>query len=126
MSYVFYNPNPRNQKVGDCSVRAVCRATDSDWEETYLRLCAEGLIYCDMPSANYVWGMYLRKCGFRQKMIDNVCPDCTTVAQFAEEHPDGIYVLACQNHVVTADNGCYFDSWDSGDEIVLYFFEKEI
>lgn len=125
MSYVYFNDNPRNAKVGDCSVRAVGKATGKSWEEAYLGLCSEGLIYADMPSANYVWGMYLRKFGFKQKMIDSVCPRCTTVSEFADEHPNGCYVLACQSHVVTCLNGNYYDSWDSGGEVVLYYFEKE-
>lgn len=126
MSYIHFNNNPRNAKVGDCSVRAVSKATGKSWEDAYVGLCSEGLIYADMPSANYVWGMYLRKYGFVQKMIDSVCPRCTTVSQFAEEHPYGCYVLTCQSHVVTCIDGDYYDSWDSGDEIVLYYFEKEI
>ena len=125
MAYVYFNPNPRGAKVGDCSVRAICKATDKSWEDSYIGLCAEGLIYADMPSSNYVWGMYLRRFGFNQKMIDSVCPRCTTVSEFAEEHPKGCYVLTCQSHVVTCKDGCFFDSWDSGNEIVLYYFEKE-
>jgi len=125
MAYVYFNDNPRNQRVGDCSVRAVSKATGKDWEESYLGLCSEGLIYADMPSSNYVWGMFLRKYGYVQKTIESVCPRCTTVAQFADEHPKGAYVLTCQSHVVTCIDGNYYDSWDSGDEIVLYYFEKE-
>lgn len=126
MPYMFFNPNPHNQRVGDCSVRAVSKAIGKDWEDTYVGLCSEGLFYSDMPSSNYVWGMYLRQYGFVQKMIPSICPRCITVAQFAEDHPHGRYVLACQNHVVTVIDGDYFDTWDSGEEIVLYYYEKEI
>lgn len=125
MSYVYFNPNPYNQRVGDCAVRAVAKAIGKDWEDAYIGLCAEGLMYKDMPSSNYVWGMYLRKYGFEQKMIPSICPNCMTVARFAEEHPTGRYVLACQNHIVAVDSGCYWDSWDSGSEIILYYFERE-
>lgn len=126
MSYKYFNPNPYNQRVGDCAVRAICKALGKDWEDAYIALCAEGLNYKDMPSSNYVWGMYLRKYGFEQKMIPSICPNCITVEKFAEEHPTGRYVLACQNHTVAVDSGCYWDSWDSGNEIVLYFYEKEM
>lgn len=125
MAFVYYNPNPKNQRVGDCAIRAISKAVGKEWEEAYIALCTEGLFYSDMPSANYVWGMFLRKYGFTQKSIDSICPRCTTVAQFADEHPNGCYVLTCQSHVVTVKDGCYFDSWDSGDEVILYYFEKE-
>ena len=125
MAYVFYNPNPKNQRVGDCAVRAVSKAIGKDWTDTYIGLCSEGLALRDMPSANLVWGMYLRKFGFEEHMIPSICPDCTTVKRFAKDHPRGRYVLACQNHTVCVINGDYFDSWDSGDEVILYYFTKE-
>lgn len=126
MPYVFYNPNPSSQRVGDCSVRALCKALGKEWDDCYVGLCAEGLLYHDMPSANYVWGMYLRKYGFEQKMIPSICPECTTVSRFADTHRNGRYVLACQNHVVTVVDGDYYDSWDSGNEVVLYYWQKEM
>ena len=125
MAYKAFNNNPRGQRVGDCAVRAISKALGKDWEDAYISLCSEGLMYGDMPSANYVWGMYLRKYGFEQKMISSICPHCTTVSKFAKDHPTGIYVLACQNHVVCVDSGNWYDSWDSSDEIVLYYFEKQ-
>jgi len=121
-----FNNNPFNGKVGDCSVRAVSVALNKDWEDAYISLCAEGLFYHDMPSSNYVWGMYLKNNGFLQKTIPNICPDCITVSQFAEDNPEGVFVLTTQNHVVTVINGNYYDTWDSGNEVVLYYFEKEI
>lgn len=125
MAFVYFNPNPNNARVGDCAVRAICKAVGQYWKEAYIGLCSEGLVFKDMPSANYVWGMYLRKYGFSEHMISSICPNCVTVAQFAEEHPEGRYVLATQNHVVAVVNGDYYDTWDSGNEIVLYFYKKE-
>jgi len=126
MAYVFYNPNPMNNRVGDCSVRAISKALNTDWTTAYVGLSAEGLAVFDMPSANYVWGLYLRKHGFKEHMVPSVCPNCITVSQFANEHPNGIYVLATQNHVVCVQDGNIYDSWDSSDEVVLYYFAKEI
>ena len=126
MPYVFFNNNPKNARVGDCSVRAVSKAIGQSWQDAYIGLCAEGLAYKDMPSANYVWGMYLKKYGFEEHMISSICPNCVTVSQFAKDHSNGRYVLACQNHVVTVIDGDYFDTWDSGNEIVLYYYKKEI
>ena len=115
MAYVFFNPNPKNARVGDCAVRAVAKAIGQDWKDAYIGLCSEGLAFKDMPSANYVWGMYLQRYGFEEHMISSICPQCVTVAQFAENHPKGRYVLATQNHVVAVVNGDYFDTWDSGN-----------
>ncbi len=125
MAYKFYNPNPRNQRVGDCAVRALCKALGKDWEDVYISLCAEGLFYNDMPSSDYVWGMLLRKYGFEQKSIPSICPKCETVETFANQHPIGRFVVKTQSHVVAVVDGDYYDSWNSGEEVVLYFWQKE-
>lgn len=111
--------------MGDCTVRALCAATGASWEETYLDLCAEGLRRGDMPSANQVWGAYLRRKGFRRRALPDNCPDCYTVADFAQEHPRGLYVLAIGGHVVTVRDGKWLDSWDSGGEVPAYYWIKE-
>ena len=123
MADVFYNPNPTNQRVGDCAVRALSKALGKEWEDTYVGLAAEGLYYHDMPSSDYVWGMFLRKYGFEQKGIPSICPQCTTIKKFAEDHPTGRYVVKAQNHTVAVVDGNYYDSWDSGDEIALFYWE---
>ena len=91
MPYRFYNPNPSNIRVGDCVIRALSKALRKSWEDIYVSLCAEGLLFHDMPSSDYVWGMFLKKNGFQQKMVESICPDCTTVQRFADSHPDGVY-----------------------------------
>lgn len=123
--FVFFNPNPGAKRVGDCAVRAIAKAMGTDWEKTYLALCVEGLRAHDMPSGNSVWGSYLKANGFRQRILPDACPECYTVAAFANEHPHGVYVLALSGHVVTVVNGDYYDTWDSGEEVPVYYFERE-
>lgn len=125
MAFVFYNPNPKSKRVGDCAVRAISKAVGVDWSDAYIGLCAEGLACRDMPSSNYVWGMYLRKFGYEEYMANSICPQCITVKDFSNQNPKGRYVLACTNHVVAVNNGDYYDTWDSGDEIVLYYYKQE-
>lgn len=126
MAYIYYNPNPNNTHVGDCAVRAVAKILGKDWEDAYIGLCAEGWKYKDMPTSAYVIGMYLREHDFRQKMIPNICPDCTTVKKFAQEHGDGKYITITEEHMTAVMDGDYYDTWDSGDEIVLYYYEEGI
>ena len=41
MSYFKpYNPNPCGCRVGDCTVRAICKATGLPWEQVYCALSA--------------------------------------------------------------------------------------
>ena len=125
MGVSYFNPNPEGKQVGDCTVRAIAKATGKSWDETYVGLCLQGLKMGDMPSANSVWGAYLRQQGFTRNVVPNTCPDCYTVEEFARDHPHGMYVLALSSHVVCVKDGKYFDSWDSGKEIPLFYWEKE-
>lgn len=125
MEWLKYNANPKNNRVGDCTVRAISTVLNQKWETTYVGLCVKGLELADMPSANHVWGSYLRDLGFCRQAVPDTCPDCYTVADFCNEHPDGKYILALNKHVVAVISGTLFDTWDSSDEIVLYFWKKE-
>jgi hypothetical protein len=121
---VSYNANPMSNRVEDCTVRAISKALNQSWERTYIGLCLEGFIACDMPHANHVWGNYLKNHGFCRSIIPNEYPDCYTVRNFCEEHPEGNFVLSLSGHVVAVVDGEYYDTWDSGDEIPIYYWYK--
>lgn len=118
--FVFYNPNPTERKVGDCSIRAVSKALNIDWETAYLKVCLAGYQMGDMPSSDSVWGAVLRQNGFYRKTIPNSCPDCYTANDFCEDNPKGVYVLGFGGHVATVIDGNLYDSWDSSKEIPIY------
>ena len=121
----FCNVNPKANLVGDCVVRAVSLATEQTWDGAYIAIVTVGYDMKDMPSSNAVWGSYLRQRGFRRYVIPNECPDCYTIEDFCEEHPKGTFVLATGTHAVTVIDGDYYDTWDSGREIPIYYFKKE-
>ena len=101
----YYNPNPCQRSVGDCAVRAIAAAFDVTWEQAFDALANNAKAMCDMPSSDSVWGALLRQYGFIRESIPNGCPDCYTVADFAEDHPKGVYVLGLGGHVVTVVDG---------------------
>lgn len=122
--YITYNPNPHANRVGDCTIRAISKALNQDWKTTYASLSAYGYEFCDMPNANHVWGAYLEDKGFKQCLIDRRGKRKYTVKDFCADNPDGIYILAIDGHVVCVVDGCYYDTWDSGDEIPVYYWRK--
>ena len=122
LMWIKSNENPLGKQVGDCTVRAIAKALNKSWDEVFISLSLEGFILKDMASANAVWGAYLRRCGFVRKVVDD---DCLTVADFCEKNSEGVYVLALENHAVTVISGNLYDTWNSLDEQVLYFWEKE-
>lgn len=124
MGLIFYNPNPHGKHVGDCTVRAISKALGQSWEQTYIDLSLQGFCLGDMPSANATWGSYLRAKGFRRQIVPNECQDCYTVRDFSDDHPHGTYILALASHVVCLIDGQIYDTWDSQDELPLYYWER--
>ena len=123
--WVETNPNPYNRRVGDCAVRAVCVALDMDWETAYAMMAMEGYSRGDLPSSDAIWGNVLRRHGFKRYVIDNECPDCYSANDFAEDHPEGIYVLGFGGHVATVKDGRLYDAWDSSNEIPQFYWTNE-
>lgn len=125
MAYIKYNPNPTSRNVGDCAVRAVARALDTDWETAYTLIATNGYRMGDMPSSDSVWGSVLRQNGFYRKAIPNMCPDCYTAEDFCHDNPVGTYVLAFGGHVATVVDGDLYDSWNSSLATPVYVWYRK-
>lgn len=91
----------------------------------YAAISAYGYALADMPSANHVWGTYLKRLGYRRHLIDDHGQDLYTVADFCRDNPHGTYMLAIPGHVVCVMDGDWYDTWDSGDEVPEYYWIKE-
>lgn len=122
--YIPYNPNPAGKYVGDCVIRAIVKATGDSWERIYNDVASKGYALRDMPSSNHVWASYLKDRGFKRYVIPDTCPDCYTVREFCSDHPYGVFILGTGTHVISVVDGNYYDSWDSGDEIPILYFER--
>lgn len=119
----YLNVNPYRILVPDCTIRAITVLTGKTWEEVYDGVCAEGKLMHNMPSSNAVWSSYLSKLGYVRTPMPNTCPDCYTVDDFCHEHQTGKYLLALFEHVVAVVDGYYYDTWDSGRKVVLYYWK---
>ena len=124
--WVEFNNNPTGRRVGDCAVRAVAKALNTDWETAYAKIAANGYQMGDVISSNAVWGSVLRQNGFYREAIPNTCPDCYTASDFCMDHPKGVYVLGFSEHTAAVVDGKIYDAWDSSQEIPQYYwFRKE-
>lgn len=124
VSFIFCNPNPDRILVGDCVIRAVSIALDQDWETSYIGIALKGLEMHDMPSSNDVWREYLKQQGFTCSLIPNTCPSCYTINDFCKDNAEGRYILGTGSHAVAVIDGNYYDIWDSGNEVPIYYFAR--
>ena len=106
----YANPNPCRAEEPDCVVRAIALATEQDWDTVHWDLCRLSHERCTMPSVNWLWGLYLKIHGFEKFLLPESCPQCV--------------VIGTGTHAVCIRNGCYLDTWDSGDEVPTYFYRK--
>jgi hypothetical protein len=95
-----------------------------DWRTAHKALCDLSAELSDMPSADRVWWTFLEQIGFSRKRLIDRCPDCYTVADFARDHPKGVYILGPHEHAVAVIDGDWWDSWDSGNTIPQYYFRR--
>lgn len=124
--WIEWNPNPTGRRVGDCAVRAIAAALNTDWETAFGLLAVNAYQMGDMPSSDSVWGSVLRQNGFYRASIPDTCPDCYSAEDFAHDHQRGIYVLGFGGHVATVRDGYIYDAWDSSKEIPQFvWYRKE-
>jgi hypothetical protein len=122
--FIETNRNPMKKRVGDCVIRALSAVMNEPWDRVYIDVMLEGFSLKDMPSANYVWGAYLKRNGYIRETIPNTCPKCYSVKDFCKDHPEGRYILGTGQHAIAVIDGDYLDTWDSGDEVPVFYWKK--
>lgn len=131
MAWIYRNMNPLGKHTGDCVIRAISYATGKPWDKVFLDITNEAFDRAEMPSWNSVWWAYLEKQGFKRHIIPDSCPECYSVNDFCEDHPEGTYILYIPNsaqgvgHVVAVRDGDFFDTWNSGNEVPLCYWEED-
>lgn len=125
MGFIVSNPNPNNNKTGDCVIRAISIATEKSWDDVFIELMLKAYSMKDMPSTNRVWYSYLHDLGYTRTVIPNTCPDCYNINDFTRDHPKGTFIVGTGTHTVAIRNGNYYDTWDSGMEPIIFYWEKE-
>ncbi|MEE0982217.1 MAG: hypothetical protein U0K91_11060 [Acutalibacteraceae bacterium] len=123
--YISYNANPDGNRVIDCTVRAISTVLNQTWEQTYAGMVVEGMAIYNMPSANVVWNNYLKRKSYKRYIIPDNLPEDYSVRDFCRDNPKGTFLLALSGHVVAVIDGNYYDTWDSGDEIPIYYWHRK-
>lgn len=122
--WIKYNANPVANRVEDCAIRAVAVALDISWEYAFDLIAKNAKEMGNVMHSNAVFGSVLRQHGFKRFIVPNSCPDCYTLIDFCMDNPEGVYVVGLDSHVVAVIDGNYIDTWDSGNEIPIYYWKE--
>uniref|UniRef100_A0AB39C7W1 Peptidase n=1 Tax=Bacillus phage KoopaTroopa TaxID=3234046 RepID=A0AB39C7W1_9CAUD len=121
----YYNPNPKKIRTSDCVVRSMCKATGKDWDTVYKELFEIGFELKVMPNSDEAWKEYLKREGFiYHKLTIKKGSKRPRVAEFAQKNKTGTFVLSVAKHIVTCEDGYYYDTWDCGDYAMYGYWEK--
>ena len=120
--WIKYNSNPLAANAEDCAIRAVSVALNVPWDDAFDMVCQMAKSMGVMPHNNAAWGAVLRQHGFIRKIIPNTCPNCYTIDDFCMDNPEGVFVLGTGSHAVAVIDGNYYDTWNSGNEIPVYYW----
>lgn len=123
MAWVFYNPNPRFRQTNDCVIRAISKLEDRGWVDIFMDLSVLCVQSFQMPDTDTLWGEYLWNKGYRQTIL----PPSRhyTLKNFCSDNQHGKFLVKTTGHVVAVIDGDYYDAFDSGEELPIYYWSKE-
>ena len=126
--YKYYQPNKLDLKdtYGDCAVRVICKAENMEWLDAYDLMyqlsrevqspmnCKTGFEHI-VKSLGYEYHGISNKKGSKRPTVDS----------FTKDNKEGTYICVVANHYVCSQDGCYYDTWDSGEKSMYGYWQKK-
>ena len=106
--YRYYNNNPHNRHIDDCSIRALSLLTNRSWNETYEELSylanqdslmMDSVVFLE----DYLDDRYPRECHYSK-----------TIGEFANEK----YAVSTNGHLTAIVNGYIMDTFDPSNRVM--------
>ena len=124
MRFCYYNANPLNRRVNDCTVRAISLATNQTWDNTYIMLSEFARLQCIMPDEVYYIDEFLNNnfikiCGCKERGRR------ITVGEFVDRNPKGTFLITMNGHITCCVDGCIYDTFNPEDRIVWGVYQVE-
>lgn len=115
MRYEYYNNNPFQRNVSDCTVRAIALATNKSWNETYQQLSdyarEQGITFSEIEFINeHLSQLYPRYCQENGKVI--------TVGDFANLELPGRWLVTMGGHITCVIDGTIYDTFNPSDRYI--------
>jgi len=111
VGFRYWNANPDGIIENDCVCRAICYASGLSYETIEEKLYYIGrLLECDPLCVDCYAFLLTDYFGF-EPIICNGEP----LYEFAEYHPNGMYLVRSDGHISVLDNYAVVDHWDCRD-----------
>lgn len=117
--FKYYQPNKKDLKdeQGDCVIRALTKAFNKEWATVFTELVPYALEFQAMPNNKLCYEKYILENGGKWESIKvERGKKRPTVNTFTRSHKQGTYILRLAHHIVTVEDGFFYDTWDSGEK----------
>ena len=118
MKFNKHNENPKGNKTGDCSIRAIAFATNKSWRQVFEELY-------ELARINY-WGisnietLEHQLCEF-EMIVPKVIKGSKRPK--VKDFTKGTYILRLANHITCVKDGVLYDTWDCREKAVYRYWE---
>lgn len=107
--YRYYNANPNDYNIDDCTIRALSVAESISWDEAYKILSNSarkyGLMQSDVRAIE----------DFLDERYERVPIYEETVGEFIENHKRGVFLITMPRHITVLKNSINYDTFNSKD-----------
>ena len=115
--YRYYNSNPNNANIDDCTIRSLSVAEGISWDEAYDLLSASardlGLMMSSVKAIEH----------FLDMRYDRVAIHEETVGEFIKNHKRGVFLITMPGHITVLKNSINYDTFNSKDRIIWNAWE---
>lgn len=113
----YYNANPKDFNIDDCTIRALSVAENISWDEAYNILSNSARRYGLMQSDVRAIEDFLDLRYDRVKICER------TVGEFVKNHPKGTYLITMRGHITVLKNGINYDTFNPSDRRIWSAWE---
>lgn len=120
-NFIFYNANPKYERIGDCVIRAISLALNKNYYDILYELFSiSNYFNCDMIVRDCY--MNLLNNEYNLKNLDGMGK---TVDEVVDDFRDNVLIMRLEGHLTMSKYGDVIDTWDTRNEIVDNFWIVE-